>query len=70
MDTADQVGLNVLFTPAIIASLQATNIETRLILLFINYSICHLFHSQIVSVGTFRVLKLPLGFIRVLEWVS
>lgn len=25
---------------------------------------------QIVSLGTFQVLKLPLGFIRVLEWVS
>lgn len=25
---------------------------------------------QIASMGTFQVLKLPLGFIRVLEWVS
>lgn len=25
---------------------------------------------QLASVGTFQVLKLPLGFIRVLEWVS
>lgn len=25
---------------------------------------------QIMSLGTFQVLKLPLGFIRVLEWVS
>lgn len=26
--------------------------------------------AQLASVGTFQVLKLPLGFIRVLEWVS
>lgn len=26
--------------------------------------------AQLVSAGTFQVLKLPLGFIRVLEWVS
>lgn len=25
---------------------------------------------QLASAGTFQVLKLPLGFIRVLEWVS
>lgn len=30
----------------------------------------HLLLLQIVSLGTFQVLKLPLGFIRVLEWVS
>ncbi len=31
-------------------------------------SLCVL--MQLASVGTFQVLKLPLGFIRVLEWVS
>lgn len=36
-----------------------------------NYAIDHVhLLLQIVSLGTFQVLKLPLGFIRVLEWVS
>lgn len=32
--------------------------------------VCVLVRLQIASMGTFQVLKLPLGFIRVLEWVS
>lgn len=31
---------------------------------------CVFVRLQIASMGTFQVLKLPLGFIRVLEWVS
>lgn len=32
--------------------------------------LCPIISRQLASMGTFQVLKLPLGFIRVLEWVS
>lgn len=35
---------------------------------YLNERLC--VRLQIASMGTFQVLKLPLGFIRVLEWVS
>jgi len=66
MDSADQVSIEIIWT--LTFGIIWLNLSRYVVNCPPPPSHAHLL--QLASMGTFQVLKLPLGLIRVLEWVS